>query len=370
MALGLAAATLGSGLVSAAGSLIGSGVSSASGIAATKLQHKYNKEMWEKQSQFSREEAERAHERQVGLYSRSFKDTTFKAQIEQMKQAGLNPAMMYASGQGGTAGHGTASTGAQAQTPSTLPLDTSGISSAGTTLGMIASGLGERVAEVNLKTALAKKANAEAGVTEEVGSSKAFAEIDAIRASTEGTRLNNAMTVVETRIKSETADAEIGRLISEAQAAAAEAKVQTSTADERVELVTQNLIGSYIENMLRTSQVKLTEAQTEEVLTGVSQMAEKLILLEKQVRSGEISASAAAKQAEAAAAQAITAEAARLDKSGRTLGSRLRQMVEGLIREAEDLGAETGKDGKKRTMLQRMREKDPNYGKPIWEKRK
>jgi hypothetical protein len=104
------------------GSMINSGISMLGGFIGAGNQHRRQRELMGLQHQNQRDLNQQGHELQMDMWNR----TNYGAQVEHMKAAGLNPALMYGmSGGGGTTagsqGGGSASGGqAQAWNPMDL----------------------------------------------------------------------------------------------------------------------------------------------------------------------------------------------------------------------------------------------------------
>lgn len=109
-----------SAIIGGAASLVSGGGQAVVGAKLNKKNRKFYQEMTEKQNAFNAEQAQIAYERSRELYDYQFgKEASYNhplAQMQRMKAAGLNPALMYGSGVGDAGSVSAAPSGVGAAT--------------------------------------------------------------------------------------------------------------------------------------------------------------------------------------------------------------------------------------------------------------
>lgn len=159
-----------------AGEAIAGAFNTAAGIFQTEQNRNFQREMWDNQKAYGTAEANKQRLWEEGMYQRYHSPA---AQIRQIKEAGLSPALLYAQGLGSGSGvfHGGGP-----NTPS--------VGAPQSYAGMMQ---GENIADI----AMARKTNAEADILEEYGGKEKEAEIALKNAKKSATEsevvLNNAL---------------------------------------------------------------------------------------------------------------------------------------------------------------------------------
>lgn len=196
-----------------------------------------------------------------------FDYTGYQAQVAQMKAAGLNPALMYGSaggggstqggtGMAGSAGAGSGSVGGAPSAPDTGI--TSGVGM-GMQLGLMEAQKRNLEADAAKKEADAKKtAGADTMYTEAL-TKLANADIDYRNMSTEKVAAE-IKTIGDMGVK----------LMQEARKLASEADYNEQTLKDRVAKASSETIGSILDNMQKSMNIKLTEAQTKAVAENIA----------------------------------------------------------------------------------------------------
>lgn len=205
--------------------------------------------------------------------------TGYGAQMKQLKEAGLNPGLLYGmSGGGGqTAGSGGATAG-MGNVQSQL----------GSHLGMgIQAGLME--AQKRVLESQAALNNAQATKTAGVDTEKAGSEIDLLKQGLDNERwkyeilkLEKAMLNIQVHKEGDTLDEQIDTIEYNMKIAARQleiisndAKVSSATVDEKIKIVQAEAIGAVLKNEAARAGITLTEEQTKALKQTVKQAWEK-----------------------------------------------------------------------------------------------
>lgn len=210
--------------------------------------------------------------------------TNYSAQKEQMKKAGINPALLYGmSGGGGTTiggGSGGVS-GGQAPSGGREVQELLGMGLQRRQLELQAELQKAQIDNINADT---KKKNVEAGKTAGVDTDEAKQRIslmaqqeDNARWQYELLRLDKAMKELDLRMKDETLDDAISGFIAvskyqiaEMEEKMADAKVATETVNDRIATVKAELAAKIMQSILMKSNVSVNEQQIEKMRADVA----------------------------------------------------------------------------------------------------
>lgn len=206
--------------------------------------------------------------------------TNYPAQIEMLKKAGLNPALIYAKGGaggttggqgGGSASGGSASMG---QAPNRMPMNISSILE-----------MKNLQAQGTLLEAQTKKTNAEANVIETTGVKKAETEIGQMIAETENTQVKTQLTKVQTaleQIKTSNEQSVIDAGLKEVGERTRGLKIQNEiTAAQSESLIKEaaaRAVGQMFQNELTKANINMAKAETDAIATKISQEWTSLLL--------------------------------------------------------------------------------------------
>lgn len=194
-----------------------------------------------------------------------WKDTNYPAQMEMLKQAGLNPALLYGKGGGGGATVGTQSGGSAASgsAPQAPKMDISSIMSM-------------KVMEEQRKLLEAERKKVEAETPNTAGVQQA--DIEAKKAGAEKSRADAGYVGIQTEI----AKIELAKTSEQITAGIENVKADTKKKIAEGSLTEQNMpniiketqlkaVGQELENALTESKTRLTDMERQAIITGIVQ---------------------------------------------------------------------------------------------------
>lgn len=198
----------------------------------------------------------------------TWEKTNYPAQVSMLKEAGLNPALLYAKGgPGGTTGSQTGGSSASGSAPTTAPnhfLDMS--------QNLLLS------AQVELMKAEANKANADADKTRGVDTKEAESRIAKLIQETTNETLKAKLIELETDIaeiekanRDYKLNAEINYIIENVNNLHLENSITTEAFDSIVSEIKAKSIGQTIENELTQAKVNLTQMERQQIITSLTQ---------------------------------------------------------------------------------------------------
>lgn len=207
--------------------------------------------------------------------------TNFGNQMKHLKEAGLNPSLIYGGGgQGGSTStpSGGGASGGGAPTPPYMEIGALG--------GQMA--LIEK--EAKLMEAQAKKTEAEADKIAGVDTEKAGVEIASLLQGIENQKARKQLEEMQTKLTAIQADIategktytleqmrqEMFKLSGEAESAIAQADIDSSTKLDRIEMVGEELISIMLENDLKRENINYTKEQIKATAASVLQRWEEL----------------------------------------------------------------------------------------------
>lgn len=241
------------------------------GGAQDRRQLKQQKKLQNLQIKGQKELADYQQQKELDMWHQ----TNYGAQIEELKNAGLNPALLYGKGGGGgtTTGGGIA-TGVTSGTPT----DPSAATGMGIQLGMMQA----QKALIEAQTA---KTKAETTKTEGVDTAESLSRIEQIKNSITNTQAQTALTETQNRLnkleefkQNETLQAWIEKAKAETdyqayitRSALQKAKLDEATINDAITAIHEQSLGAGINNMLMRENIKLTKAQTNKIATDITQ---------------------------------------------------------------------------------------------------
>jgi hypothetical protein len=197
------------------------------------------------------------------LALQQWKDTNYGPQVEEMRKAGLNPALLYGMSGGGGATTGGAQGGSAASgnapAPQPMPMDMASMMQ----MSLIA-------AQKALMEAQANKTNVEAKKLE-------GADTENVNANTALTKTLKAIEDINLSIKDETRNTVVTKIGAETNSAIGQAKsnltkgnIDETTYQDQIKQIVQTAIGTTLNNKLIKANTNLTETQTKAIADTIA----------------------------------------------------------------------------------------------------
>lgn len=215
---------------------------------------------------------------QKGLDLQMWKDTSYPAQMEMMQKAGLNPALLYGTSGGGgttTGGGGSSVNGGTAQ-------QNPGEAQAGMSMGLQLALMQAQTEKIKAET---ENVQTDTEIKGGVGKEKIQTEIASLtqgienaKAQEELTKIQTSISMIEEDIKGATQNAAKALVMQELRSSYErmemiknEKLISDATLDEKIKLIEQELIGSYVQNELTKAQTGLTAEQAKKWSAEIAQ---------------------------------------------------------------------------------------------------
>lgn len=203
-----------------------------------------------------------------------WKATSYGPQVEQMKKAGINPALLYGISGGGAQTVGAdmpTGTGPQANTSSSAM----GIQSA-MSIALMQAQKDKLEADANAANAQADTLRGKEGTVGEAQKENLWQEADNKRWEQELTKLKIALQHIQNYETQQSQADRLSEITSNAQTAmeqvklmSADAKIKTETINAQIEKIKTEAIGAAIHNALMKSGIKLNEEQIYGIAKGI-----------------------------------------------------------------------------------------------------
>jgi hypothetical protein len=201
--------------------------------------------------------------------------TNYEAQVQHIKAAGLNPALLYGKGGGGGATTGSA----QAQLPNapTAPSDLERTQAA-TGMGMQLANMRVMNTQAEANQAQANLANTQAaklsGVdTGKVQADTANTQVDTILKQAQATIASAQATHAEGNAQNQYSilNSQANQAINEATSSMIKANIDQETQDATIQKIKQDAINKGIEAIAMQQNIKLDQAKIDQITTGIQQ---------------------------------------------------------------------------------------------------
>ena len=274
------------------GTIAGIGGNVLGNIGARRRQqeaYEQQKRLMGLQAQYQKGLNVQGHDLQFDMW----KKTNYPAQMEMIKEAGLNPALMYGmSGGGGTTagsqGGGSASGGSA---PSPAPYELN----AGLEQAM-------KLAQIELMKAQAKKTDTERTKIEGPDTEKVITEIQDITQGIENKKAQEHLlkaqetaTNLDNMLKGKTLEEQanivswtLNKLKAEVSSATSQAYVDSKTMNEKINILKNEAINSWLNQSLIKSNINLNKKKVSEITNSILQKWQDLRIKDDQVKVGQV----------------------------------------------------------------------------------
>lgn len=268
----------------AAGQAASAGIAAIGQSVNTKKQFKRSKELMEIQMQNQEKMNESAMARQMQMWE----NTNYQAQVQKMKEAGLNPALLYGMSGGGGATTGGVGAGSASGGHAPQMMDMGSITQAALA-----------VAQSKLIEAQTKKTDAEREKLAGVDTEEAKTRIESLTQGVENQKASQALTKAQTimqelnnRIGTITESDQTDYITYQTQKALKEVEianheeyVNRETREDRIKIIKEEAVGTMIQNAL--NQQKITESK-QNVEASAQEILQKWEMVEQQGRNVDI----------------------------------------------------------------------------------
>lgn len=249
---------------------ITAGAAIAGGITQSELQYAKGKKAQKRQFNYQKELNQQAADINYQQWLR----TSYPAQVEQMKAAGLNPGLQYGMSGGGGQASGIGSGGAAPSNPAPQY-----------NLGIDAPQLMALQAQIENTKADTQLKLAEANKTEGVDTQEAKARINDLTQGVENKQAQQALTKVQTAWQEfEMKEAQMSqedrlnqiewlakKSMHELNIASNEAYMSNATKDDKIDIIRQQVIGAQLSNEALSAGINLTKAQITKISETITQ---------------------------------------------------------------------------------------------------
>lgn len=229
----------------------------ALGSIENKRQIKQQKKLQALQIQGQKDMTDYNWQKQLDMW----KATNYGAQMEQLKNAGLNPGLIY--GMGGTGGATTGNASGNVQGATAMK-------SEGAAMGMTAMNLGLMGAQKELIEAQAEKTRAEIPNLAKTGEN--------IQANTELTKIETRLKNIDSQIKGRTIEDAIDIITAEAGKATYDVlitqrqnQIEQATVEATMQKIQSEAIGAALNNILTKEHINVQKATIDKIAAEIAQ---------------------------------------------------------------------------------------------------
>lgn len=255
-----------------------------------KRQYNQQEDLQRLQIQGNKEMTDYAYKKQMEMWNA----TNYWAQVEQMRKAGLNPAMMYGMSGGGGATMGSGGGGVSGASAPVGGGEVGAMMGMGMQMQMIK-------AQKDLIEAQTNKTNTEANKIGGVDTKKTETEIlDLTQGITNKqaieklTRVQTTIAELDAQLKGKTIEEQeeiiqwaAGKALYDMEMAEREAFIQKATMNNKIDQVKAELIGTYLRNTLTSAQTDATKKGIEVNTAQIAKMAQDVAQGWKQLSNAE-----------------------------------------------------------------------------------
>lgn len=246
------------------GGIVGAGMGLLLEGHNDRRQLEQERKLQEQQMGFNKQMAEFNYQQQMKMWEA----TNYKAQMEQLKKAGLNPGLIY-----GMSGGGGATTAAA---PATAPSGGTAPRGGGEAMGMALQGA-QSAMQVELLRA--QKENIEADTKNKLGDAANKPLVGAnISANTELAKIEARIKNIDVEIKGRTIEDAIDIITGEASIATYEAirtgrqnGIEQATVDATLQRIQEESIGAALTNILTNAKIEVETATVKKIAADIAQ---------------------------------------------------------------------------------------------------
>nr|WAE43680.1 MAG: DNA pilot protein [Microviridae sp.] len=259
---------------------IGGAVSTGMGLLLGPLVNQQQQQNQQALTDMQVNASEKLQQNNMNLQEQYWKDTNYPAQVQQLEQAGLNPALLYA--KGGAGGSTMPTTGNAGMG---IAAGASANDVAKTVQNSQALGIQQQLLEAQKENIQADTAQKQAQTAKTAGADTANVQanteltqqqIDNARQAFDNQQLQNTMQNILNYEQQASQGDRLQYIAQQAQQAksqtqiiANDKKIQQSTVDDQIKIIQQTAIGSVLKNAATQAGINLTEQQIKQSINDI-----------------------------------------------------------------------------------------------------